>query len=488
MVQDQKKRNDKPLGFLGMVKKGNKTLLSAALGLFLGIVKSQLDLAGEIFKADLSMKSGDLKKAESIYKEISQYFGNSGVFREKYAEFLMSRGEYDEIIKRFGEDQEMKGKTTRASECLSILLSSNVRLISTLVKESPYSGPVLRAYIQVCLIDEKLEEAAKFIKKSRVMFPSEPEFIHQEMQLYFLTGMFSAGIKELESLGYKGIASSFKSILDSYERVKKSNLSSKDKYRKLDVLARSISLIESDSNFFPSIFSTLKLNVILELCKNGIESGEKGLTNRAQYLYSKRKSEDAMYLYIMALVFDGKISEAEEKLQEFKFRNTKLKNHIWNQIETAKAEKERERKAKEERRYKKRRYMDGSQRMSRNKGDFLGYYKILGFKENQKPSEKEIKKAYRKMVVANKKRKKTEGEEKEWEENFKKLNKAFGVLTDKKKREMYDGGIDPDNPQQTGGFGEDPFQEIFRGFGDFAGFGFPQERRGRRTTTTYFYF
>ncbi|AFN82777.1 hypothetical protein EROM_040060 [Encephalitozoon romaleae SJ-2008] len=490
-AQDTLKREEKFLGLFRRICVGNKVVFKAVIGLFLGIVRTQLDLANEVFKADISVKNGDLLKAESIYKEISQYFRDNDVFRKKYAEFLMAKGEYGEVIKGFGKDPEMKEKVKRANECLSILVSNNIRLIATLIKESPYSKLVLEAYIQVCLVDEKLEEAEKFVKKSRSLFPNEPGFAHQEMQLYFLRGMFSPGIKALNSLEYKEMASSFASILESYEWIKRSNLNSKDKCKRLDKLVRTISLIESDSNFFPSIFSTLKLSVIFDLCKSGVEGGVQGLSSRARYLYSKRNNEDTMYLYIMALILDGNIKEAEEKFNLFKFRNMKLKNHISHRLQMVKDEREKKKREKEEKKYRRRGYTEENYGgMPRNKGDFLGYYKTLGFKEGERPDEKEIKKAYRKLVVENKKKKKNPQEEKEWEENFKKLNKAFGVLRDKKKREMYDKGIDPDNPQQAAaGFGNDPFQEIFRGFGNFGFFDFPDQRRGRRrSTTTYFYF
>ncbi|CAD25199.1 hypothetical protein [Encephalitozoon cuniculi GB-M1] len=484
------KGEQKSSKFFGIVDLRKKMVFKAVLGLLLGIVKAQIDLAKEIFKAELSIKSGNLSEAESIYKEISRHFRDNDVFRSKYAEFLMAKGEYDEVIKEFGRDQGMKEKIKRAHECFSILLSNNIRLIATLIKESPYSRPVLESYIQVCLIDERLEEAEKFIKKSRSLFPSRPEFIHQEMQLHFLNGTFSIGIKMLSDLGYKEMAFSFRNILSAYEKIKESSLGSRDKYVRLDKLMRSISLVESDSNFFPSIFSALKLNVIFDLCRSGVEGGMQGLSNRARYLYSKRNNEDTMYLYIMALVFDGDIEEAEEKYRLFGFRNAKLRNHIAYRIETAKMERENARREREEKRHRRRRHMeDGYGGMARNKWDFLGYYKLLGFKEGEKPDEKEIKKAYRKTVVENKKKKKTKQQEKEWEETFKKVNKAFGVLTDKKKREMYNKGIDPDNPQQPSGFGSDPFQKMFRGFGDFEVFDFGGGRRGgRRATTTYFYF
>lgn len=470
--------------FLCAASMSRRVATGATLGMLPVLAEARQSLADEMFKADVSMRAGDVAKASGIYRQAARDFGDSEAFRSKHVEFLMACGEYGEVLERFDGVRGMEERCRRARECLSILLSNNTRLVASLVAESPYSQPVLKAHVQVCLIDERLGEAEKFVKRARALFPEAREFAYQEMQLRFLTGAFSAGIRMLDDLGHCEMASSFRDVLEAYESTRNGGLSASNRYARLSKLLRHISLVEVDSNFFPSIFSVLKLDVLFELCKSGVESGVQRLTSKSKHLYSKRSSEDTMYLHIMALILDGSIEEAEEKYRMFSFRNTRLRNHVLHRLEAAKAQRERDRKEKEERR--RRRQSRGGHG---SKGDFLGYYKAMGFKEGEKPSEKEIKSAYRKTVVKNKKRKKTEAEEKEWEEEFKKLNKAFGVLSDKEKREMYDKGVDPDNPQQFSGFGDDPFQDVFRGFGNFGFFDFPGDRQGgRRTTTTYFYF
>ena len=115
------------------------------------------------------------------------------------------------------------------------------------------------------------------------------------------------------------------------------------------------------------------------------------------------------------------------------------------------------------------------------------YYKILGVKKDA--TEGEIRKAYRKLALKWHPDKNPNNRE-EAEEKFKKINEAYSVLSDKKKRNQYDhGGMDFD----FGGFnaddifkdffgGKDPFSEFFKfddddfggGFkfgGDFEGFG-----------------
>jgi len=79
------------------------------------------------------------------------------------------------------------------------------------------------------------------------------------------------------------------------------------------------------------------------------------------------------------------------------------------------------------------------------------YYKILGVDKNA--SKEEIKRAFRKM--ARKYHPDVNPDEAKSGEKFKKINEAYGILNDDKKREMYDKfGVvegDPSSYQQRGG-------------------------------------
>ncbi len=103
------------------------------------------------------------------------------------------------------------------------------------------------------------------------------------------------------------------------------------------------------------------------------------------------------------------------------------------------------------------------------------YYSILGVQKDA--SEEDIKKAYRKLAMqyhpdrwANG----TEQEKKDAESKFKDIGEAYEVLSDPQKRAQYDnggmdfdfGGFDPMDifrrmSGMGGGFGEDPFMEMF---------------------------
>lgn len=121
--------------------------------------------------------------------------------------------------------------------------------------------------------------------------------------------------------------------------------------------------------------------------------------------------------------------------------------------------------------------------------DPKGYYKLLGI--DPKATEKEVKKAYRKLAL---KWHPDRCKEKNAEEQFKKIAEAYEVLSDDKKRKQYDAG-DQDffRSYDSSGFGghRDPF-DIFKSFfgdsdpfsdpfftGGFGGGGARQQRASR---------
>lgn len=78
------------------------------------------------------------------------------------------------------------------------------------------------------------------------------------------------------------------------------------------------------------------------------------------------------------------------------------------------------------------------------------YYKILGVDKSS--SDADIKKAYKKLAIKWHPDKNNQSEEahKLAEKTFRDINDAYTVLSDPKKRQMYDNGMDPHNPEGPG--------------------------------------
>jgi len=81
------------------------------------------------------------------------------------------------------------------------------------------------------------------------------------------------------------------------------------------------------------------------------------------------------------------------------------------------------------------------------------YYKILGVDKNA--SADEIKKAYRKMALKYHPDRNAESEESKTiaQRKFQDINDAYAVLSDPKKKQMFDMGCDPLNPENASGPG-----------------------------------
>ncbi|MBF0385164.1 MAG: molecular chaperone DnaJ [Candidatus Omnitrophica bacterium] len=123
------------------------------------------------------------------------------------------------------------------------------------------------------------------------------------------------------------------------------------------------------------------------------------------------------------------------------------------------------------------------------------YYQILGVEKNA--SLQQIKKAYRSLALKHHPDRVQESEKKQAEEKFKEISEAYGVLSDPKKRELYDqyghSGIDQQFTSEDIFRGadfsglEDVFSRIFGDTGggesifDFFGMGGGSRRSGRRS-------
>tara|TARA_A100001015_G_C15042210_1_gene740504 strand:+ start:1683 stop:2729 length:1047 start_codon:yes stop_codon:yes gene_type:complete len=102
------------------------------------------------------------------------------------------------------------------------------------------------------------------------------------------------------------------------------------------------------------------------------------------------------------------------------------------------------------------------------------YYDLLGV--NKSASDNDIKKAYRKLALKYHPDKAPDNKKDEFEEKFKQISEAYGVLSDNEKRSIYDKFGKEAVSGNGGGSGVNPFDifnDIFNENSGFPGSGFP---------------
>lgn len=105
------------------------------------------------------------------------------------------------------------------------------------------------------------------------------------------------------------------------------------------------------------------------------------------------------------------------------------------------------------------------------------YYKVLGVPKDC--DDRQLRKAYKLLALKYHpdKNNTSEAAKEEAEKKFKEINEAYDVLSDKKKRQMFDSGVDPNDPEtggMGGGFGGNP-HDIFNMFFGGGGGGFAED-------------
>jgi DnaJ family protein C protein 7 len=314
-------------------------------------------------------------------------------------------------------------------------------------KVSDFSNFKLK-YIQVLMENVKLTEALQYINKEVTYEDKKNE------QFDYLTAL---------CLYYDG----------QYEKAKKQINIMKSKGNSIDTkdLLEKVNTIESVKNKGNEIFKQKKYEEaieeytkILEFDPNNKKFNSLILANRALCYQKLKKNEEAL-----------RDSNQSIKLNPFYARGYIKRGNVYmelNMFDDARAD------------FQKAKDLDpnvtgvdgylNEANQKAEKARKRDYYAILGVDKNA--DEREIKKAYKKMAMKYHPDRNSETEEskKMAEKKFIYVNDAYSVLSDPKKRSMYDQGVDPLNPEEASGggvhFGGDA-SEIFKMF--FGGGGSP---------------
>ena len=346
--------------------------------------------------------------------------------------------------------------------------------------------------------EEKFDEAEEICKK---LIEKVPEF--PELKIKYIEILLE-NVKTLDALNYiqKNVSNEDKIKIPKFDYLTVLTLYYDGQYEKakkfLTIIKNKNNMnIENDSNTNNDIEKQLS-----ELSKkiNEIES----VKTKANSLFKEKKYEEAIEEYTKTLEFDPKNkkfnslilanralcyqklnkntealrdSNQSIKLNPFYARGYVKRGNVYMELKMYEDARNDFQKAKEIDPSVKdiEGYLNDAKKQA-EKARKRDYYAILGIDRNA--TESEIKKAYKKMAMKYHPDRNCESEEtkKMAEKKFIDVNDAYNVLSDPKKKNMYDQGIDPLNPEEASGggvhFGGDASDILKMFFGGGGPFGF----------------
>ncbi|CAI5444429.1 unnamed protein product [Caenorhabditis angaria] len=382
-------------------------------------------VAAEQQKADILLKQGKLKEAEQIYQASSNTEKLDEIRRIQNhldeVEHAFENGDYEvaeEMIAGIIENQKWNAELfKKRAKCAEMVgdFKKTVRNLKQLIKLSPDSTDVMYEVSQILYKIGNFDDSLKMIRECLKLNPD-----HKECFAFYKT------IKKL----VKGV--------DSV----KSSIESQNWEECLKTAAKTVKSFENAKS---------ALQILTLKCHRESGNNQQTILDATELLTSENPSEiETEILHHRALAYLEE-SEFDDAIQDVK--------KILENDPDDREFKELLRKAE-------------NAKVQAGKRD---YYKILGVKRNAK--KKEIVKAYRQLAQKwHPDNFKSEEEKKKAEKMFIDIAAAKEVLTDEEKREQFDNGIDPLDPEAAqnqqhrghhGGFphgfnpfGGDPFQKM----------------------------
>ena len=307
-----------------------------------------------------------------------------------------------------------------------------------------------KIYIQSCLELCKFKDAIDYInnKVSSAVKSRDEEFNYLLAKAYYFKGDYDLAKKEINKLIKIGIVDEKISKLKKYvetindAKTKANSLFKSEKYD--EAINEYTKLLEFDpeNKNFISIILTNRALCYKKQGKNmeALKDADEAIKNNPNYAtaYIRRA-----LIYEEFKMFDDAKSDLS-KAKELDPNNAKIEGYINEANQKGESARNRD------------------------------YYQILGLQRNATPEE--IKKAYRKMALKYHPDRNSESEQskKIAQRKFQDVSDAYSVLSDPKKKGMFDQGVDPLNPETASGgaggpgmsfhfSGSDP-NEIFKMF------------------------
>jgi len=330
-----------------------------------------------------------------------------------------------------------------------------LELCDKLLKEITDFTTLKITYVETLLENVKIQEALDFITtKLTPEERSSDEFEYLTALALYYDGKYEKARTVLSILLKKvndnEKLNHFWKILKEIEshKEKANEIFKAGKYQEaIDAYTKLLELDPKNKNFNSTIYANRAL------C-------QQKLNNTMEALKDINKSISLNERYWKAYVRRGNLYMALKMYEEARFDYQKVKDSEPDNKEVIKLLEEAK---KEEKKAKKR-----------------DYYQILGLGKDT--SQDEIRKAYKKLALKwHPDRNNTSEEQKKIaEKTFRDINDAYSVLSDTQKKQQYDMGIDPLNPEEaagmdgsgmhfSGGNAEDIFKMFFGGGG--GGFG-----------------
>ncbi|KAK6089181.1 hypothetical protein P3W45_001842 [Vairimorpha bombi] len=239
----------------------------------------RMDISNDLFIAIENQKMGKISEAQKFFTDNMYEYSKEMVFVSKHIDFLMSIGDYDTILRRYGHldlDQVQKAK-----EYINIINTRDYKRISKLISVSGFSPVVLKAAVREALSASNMKAADEYIKKD---------------------------------LGMSDISDDLSYFTSRFDTIRKIS--------DLKNLYHSVNTKSFSDYFTPSIYTHLKISILNEYISLGVRHGYTQLTSMAKILYKSKNDEESRYLYIMSLINDGFPDKARKELNAQSFKNT----------------------------------------------------------------------------------------------------------------------------------------------------------------------